>query len=376
MWKPRAHIEYDLLNIIHAAPNGYKPGFERENAYTGFDVLPLNQAVPDGEVDAHAIAIATTSPPPDLDHSWIEDSGDEVLNATDLTGADEVVNSTVLPPPTRRWLREASELGFRRAAEELPPSNVVKKKQLMSDGREKAAGDTMLRRQEETTKSEDVDKIVPGRGWEMHGWSPVKGFCDGSAQSECKRAKDSDCLLAGHNDNHIDVWGNSLSGWLVFTVPKVREGIILIRIEWWCGVKGQHKLTENWDEVNDGKTDDTTPWDGDAHRALMDTSMDFNEEDEHRNLGGKAKQDKQIPKDLEMDIAINGKLVKTMKYDEWLPYTKEIVKNVAVWPLLDDISMAERDWEGEAVEAAIRFRTKPEIGQKIYPYCVSHVYYA
>jgi len=65
-----------------------------------------------------------------------------------------------------------------------------------------------------------------------------------------------------------------------------------------------------------------------------------------------------------------------MKYDEWLPYTKEYGKNVAIWPLLDDISMAERDWEGEPVEAGIRFRTKPKKGQKIYPYCVSHVYYA
>jgi hypothetical protein len=48
----------------------------------------------------------------------------------------------------------------------------------------------------------------------MHGWSPVRGFCDGSPQSECNRAEDSNCLLSAANDKHLDVMGNTLSGWL------------------------------------------------------------------------------------------------------------------------------------------------------------------
>jgi len=352
-WTPRASNEFDFYNIIHSAPNGYKPYLPESNAYDGFDVLPLNQAVGDDEVDPHAVAIATTNPPPDLDHSWIEDD--------DLTDVDEVVDGEELPPPTRRWLREASEHAFRRAAEVFPPSNKVTERKLLP---ETPPGN--LRRQL-------AEEIVPGRGWEAHGWKTTNGFCDGSAQSECARDPENKCMMYGANDNHLDVWGTAMSGWLVFTVPKVREGIILVRLEWWCGTgSNKNKLTEKWTEVNDGMTTDTTPWDDPTRRAMVETSKNIDQEDyTHRDLG-KADMNKLIPQDLEFDYAING-VVKTMKHDEWKGHATPMGQNVGVWPLLDDISMAERDWEGESVEVAIRFRSKqsPQI-----PYCISHVYYA
>ena len=317
-------------------------------------MLPLNQAVEDGEVDPHAVAIATTSPAPDLDHTWIEDD--------DLTGVDEVVDSEELPPPTRRWLREASEHAFRRGVEVHPPSNVVTERKLLPKTPPNSSGNLRRQLQEE---------IVPGRGWETHGWHTVKGYCDGSAQSECERDAENDCIMTGSNDNHLDVWGNALSGWLVFTVPKVREGIILLRMEWWCGVKGKNSLTENWTEVNNGMTTDTTPWEDPADRSLVDNSDNIDpEENFHRDLA-KIDKNKLVPQDLEFDYAING-VIKTMKHDEWNKYTNEIGKNVGVWPLLDDISMAERDWDGESVEVAVRFRQK----NLQIPYCISHVYYA
>jgi hypothetical protein len=74
-----------------------------------------------------------------------------------------------------------------------------------------------------------------------------------------------------------------------------------------------------------------------------------------------------------MDIAINGEIIKTMKRDEFIEHTVEFVKNVAVFPFLNDESMAEKDWEGEPMEVAIRFRSD------IWPrqtFCISHVYYA
>lgn len=190
------------------------------------------------------------------------------------------------------------------------------------------------------------------------------GFCDGSAQSECKREKNSDCLQYGANDNHLDVHGNALSGWLVFQLPKVREGIILARIEWWCGSEKANSLTKGWTEVDDGKTLDTTP---------LDPANAGGGGSRQRFLGGKAKHETHIPEDLEMDIAINGEITHTMKRDEFIDNTKEFVKNVAVFPLLNDESMAQKDWEGEPMEAAIRFRTKKQPQQT---YCVSHIYYA
>jgi hypothetical protein len=207
-----------------------------------------------------------------------------------------------------------------------------------------------------------VSDVVPGRGWELHGWSVVEGFCDGSAQSECARKPDNRCFLAAANDNHLDLHGNSLSGWLVFNVPNVREGIILARIEWWCGSEKANSLTTEWTEVDDGKTMDTTPWEKPA-----------TDESHRQRVLGKMSQDDLIPSDFDMDIAINGKITKTMKRDEWMQYEPEKGKNVAVWPLLNDESMAQKDWDGEPVEAAIRFRTTLKPKQT---YCLSHIYYA
>ena len=377
MWRPRAHDDYDLLNLIHPAPNGYKPDYPEENAYNGFDLLPLAQQIPDGEIDVHAIAIATTSPPPDIDHSWIEDE-----NSAESGDS----------PPTRRWLREASEVGFRKGAEMFPPSTVVKNRLLLLKKEENqeatrsspsSSDNPMLRRRLQSdaansnatvarVAADATDDIVPGRGWEMHGWSPVKGLCDGSAQSECSRNEASNCMMTGTNDKHLDVWGNSLSGWLVFTLPKVREGIILLRLEWWCGAENaKPKLTKDWTEVNNGMTLDTTPWNRTAHREMMATSKFANDENQHRNLGN-VNKDTTIPKDLEFDYAING-VVKTMKYDEWDSNTRELTKNCAVWPLLDDISMAEKDWDGDPVEVAIRYRSKEQPHRS---FCLSHAYYA
>merc|ERR1712194_90234 len=182
----------------------------------------------------------------------------------------------------------------------------------------------MLHRQLATAATDATNAIVPGRGWELHGWSPVRGFCDGSANSECSRKKDSTCMIVGENDKHLDVWGNSLSGWLVFTVPKVREGIIIVRMEWWCNAGKIPLITKAWTQVNNGMTTDKTPYNFTARRTMMDTHMDSNNEEaqHHRDLG-KPQKETTIPKDFEMDIAINGVITKTMKREEWIEYTRE-----------------------------------------------------
>jgi hypothetical protein len=334
LWTPQAHGDYSLLNIVQPALNGYQPYFKSRNIYDGFDLLPYQQAIPEGDVDVHAIALATNAAPLDLDHSWTEDE-DNNANPKDGT--------------TRRLLRQGSEAAFRAAA--LADEDRIYLQTLPSR--------RLLR------NLESNETVIPGRGWELHGWSVVDGFCDGSAQSECKREKESDCLMYGASDNHMDLHGNSLSGWLVFNVPKIREGIILARMEWWCGTQTANSLTKDWKEVDDGKTMDTTPWE-------PPNKLDNNPEQRHRVLK-KPTHDDLVPSDFEMDIAINGKLVQTMKRQEWLDYTQEYVKNVAVFPLLNDESMAQKDWEGEPVEVGIRFRSQKMPQQT---YCISHIYYA
>ncbi len=64
---------------VKSAPNGYNPGSRHtEPAYSGIDILPLEWKLPEDQIDLHAIAIATTYEPPELDHSiWHNDSSDD-----------------------------------------------------------------------------------------------------------------------------------------------------------------------------------------------------------------------------------------------------------------------------------------------------------
>lgn len=355
MWTPRHSSEFDLLKIIKPAPNGYKPFFRNKNVYDGFDLLPYAQKIPDGEVDVHAIAIATTNPPPDLDHSWVDDDDEK-------EGADTSTETT----PTRRMLQEGTKWAVRTAsaAAAAAAAAALTKKDAMEYQQ------SHLRRLQDSAGDDSV--VVPGRGWEALAWSPVEGRCDGSAQSECGRTSNQQCLLYGANDNHMHVNGNTLSGWLVFSLPKVKEGIVLARMEWWGGGHNGNSLTQGWTEVNNGETVDTTPW-NQTRRELSAPYQVLDPEEAERRRLGKASIPDFVPPDLKMDIAINGKITKTMEREEWVQYVGEYVKNVALWPLLNDESMAQRDWDGEPMEVAIRFRSelKPQQG-----YTVSHIYYA
>jgi len=371
MWLPRAHEDYDLLNIIQPAMNGYVPSLPVNELYNGFDVLPFSQAIPDGDVDVHAIAIATTEAPPDIDHSWNEDDpeGEGEDSTTNATGTEKNITGSDTSAPNRRWLKEASNIGFKAGSgagtaltsvsqQKYHPLSSVAGQQ--EEKQEQPEKNSIIRKR---NLGDEDDKIVPGLGWGTAGWSVTQAFCDGSAMSTCGRIKDTEkCLLQGSVDNHLDVTGNAFSGWLVLRVPNVKEGIIIARMEWWCG--RESPLTVSWTEVNGGKTMDTTPY-----NATRPTT---------RQLGGKASFDNSVPMDFEMDIAINGKITRTMKREEWLTYTHEYTKNCAVWPLFNDEDMARRDWkkgeEGETVEVAIRFRSQSKpLDSNI---CLSHVYYA
>lgn len=132
MWSPRVLNDFDFLNLIHPAPNGYKPDYPQNNLYNGFDLMPLSQALQDNEIDVHAVAIATTYPPPDdVDHDWTD--GD------DTNG-----------PPTRRYLQQASEAAM----------NFISDRE-MENARRKMNQNSVQRRLIEDSE------IIPGRGWEV-----------------------------------------------------------------------------------------------------------------------------------------------------------------------------------------------------------------
>jgi hypothetical protein len=85
-WSPRANPDaISFESIIHTAPNGYRPtdGDLPQNEYSGINLALLDHPdltsfprIPDDQIDVHMIAIATTQPAPDLDHSLGDDGGD------------------------------------------------------------------------------------------------------------------------------------------------------------------------------------------------------------------------------------------------------------------------------------------------------------
>ncbi len=184
---------YSILAHVKASPDGYKPKPEFEPEYEGIDILPLSWKIPEGHVDLHAIAIASTYSPPELDHSWTDGDDDDEEEA-DFA---------------RRALRETT-----KSMNVSSPSRMRTKRDLLDIG--------------------IVDETKdPGDGWglEIKAGEEYTGYCDGSPMSMCKRSKNRNCLLYAQNDARATLDGNGLSGWLRITIPEIKVGFIFARIE-------------------------------------------------------------------------------------------------------------------------------------------------
>ena len=56
-------------------------------------------------------------------------------------------------------------------------------------------------------------------------------FCDGTVDSFCNKGKTNNCLLYNHNDGRNGLNFDGYSGWLLFNLPKVENGYIVIKME-------------------------------------------------------------------------------------------------------------------------------------------------
>ena len=349
-WTPRVlPEERSLRAILKQGPSGYLPVFDVVNAYDGFDVLPPKWHIPEGQIDVHAIAIATTSPPPDRDTNAI-------ARPRDYQGHPSSDDKTKEESDTQKSLFDISKEqhnAMRRLRENL-----------LHFGME---GNQLVpilpaNQNRRFLADKDSEEIIPGLGWFYSG--SRCGFCDGSFQSECQRSLDSTCPMKGHSDGRSGLVGDGLSGWLVFEVPNVKEGVIILRMEAWKKANS-NKRTEGWTTVDNVDSEDEII----NGNATLAPSVDHGT----RQLN--------IPEnDFYFDYAINGK-VKTMDYDEFISYKKEIAKNVALWPLMLPPQDKERvptrsnddENKGETVEVAIRLRSTAGREATV---SVSHLYYA
>lgn len=69
-----------------------------------------------------------------------------------------------------------------------------------------------------------------GNPWRLHG-API-GFCDGSAMSWCQKTVPNDCLLANRNHYKAGMLSRGSSDWLVLKIGEIKEGVLLLRFEW------------------------------------------------------------------------------------------------------------------------------------------------
>eukprot|EP00980_Cylindrotheca_fusiformis_P031282 scaffold26122_cov127-Cylindrotheca_fusiformis.AAC.1 len=73
-------------------------------------------------------------------------------------------------------------------------------------------------------------------------------FCDGTIDSFCDKGANNDCLLYSHNDGRNGLNFDAYSGWLLFNIPKIEHGYIVIRIEsWHFPEEGSPKT---WNSIN------------------------------------------------------------------------------------------------------------------------------
>ena len=198
------------------------------------------------------------------------------------------------------------------------------------------------------------DAFTPGRGWTLHG---NVGFCDGTAKSRCGRKNSSDCLLWGHNDDRGGINGDALSGWIVMTLEGVKEGIIMMNIDFW---HGKVPRTEGWTEVNDGKRLlKSMGTDVALHRIPLQVSGPH-----HRALD----DSKLLPDSTIFEYSINGKIFSLDKTQ--LLEKVNSVQRVVQWiVLLDDDKISGKV---QNFELAVRL---DKCGREC-SLSVNHVYWA
>ena len=206
--------------------------------------------------------------------------------------------------------------------------------------------------------SRTADKVVPGKGYELDG-HPV-GYCDGSYNAICARSADSSCLLYAHHDSRGGLFFHEYSGWIVMEVPKVKHGIIVIKLETWHFPE-EVRIAKDWTTVNNERNLQTMP-------AIT-------EEPEYDDVGEWGNRDlKRQPNpycdDFHFDFAVDGK-VTTYNITEFQQANTAIQRVVECFTMLDDPKYVN---EGEEKDIELAIRMRGCGNSKVFS--LTHVYWA
>jgi hypothetical protein len=211
------------------------------------------------------------------------------------------------------------------------------------------------------------EAIEPGLGTEMGNGAPP-GYCDGTYNSECARR--GNCLLLGHGDSRGCLLFNSYSGWIVMTVPQVKEGIIVAKIETWHSPR-ELPVAGSWKSINNKGRRQLRGFDS-AHVQGNFTFLHregfYDEEQKLRIL--KKEKVPEFCDNFKFEYALDGKITSWDKAT-FMANSKVAQRVVELQTLLDDPNFTR---EPKDVEVAIRMTGCGDSTQKIM--CLSHVYYA
>ena len=306
-WTPRVTPHESSLRSLIAGDMEVA-NFYIGEAYEGVDLLPFKWKPKENAVDVHAIGIVTSIPARE------EDKFDPLAMYDDYD----------------------DDQGFGYNDDDG------------NSGRRNLNGSPERLQNRRVLLNPDLN-VTAGLGWMMH--NPISGYCDGSSQSTCSRSKDSNCLLAGHNDHRDSgLLGDDLSGWLILLIPSVREGIILARFDTKVP-SGANTVTEGWSEVNNG--------------AVAGSGS------------GQRQRDLAIGQDFVLDVAI-GDSIKSYPMNEFQRMGIKVADDMVLHLLMsskDDLDTDGGDTgsEGVNVQVAIRIRSNNKRSSSIM---LTHIYYA
>jgi hypothetical protein len=404
---PRVNpTETSLTKLIRPASNGYRPENVQQMQYEGPDVHNPCFDPEDGAIDVVAIVSGRRRRRQRrqlLQSSWqIEEDEDDFM------------------PRLFRQLHEsrqarvkAHEEQEKRALAAISASASIQHRKLRSSSTSSSSSSSSTSTSRHLAL--DDEKIEPGIGWQVVGELP--GLCDGSYYAICGREQSNQCPMLGHHDGRGQVVGNEYSGWLVFDLPAVEKGLIIMKLFTWNS-QDTNRVTDGWTSVNnqDGSqarrrqlsknetttttaiisqgnytSDEDIDWtnlpfldvkeeDDDELSRYMDNMMyhpyggQQQQQDDKRFLkGGPPLQPaaKTLPDStFAFDFAIDGKIT-TWNKQEFLDHKLDVQRVVEVFVLLDDQNYIPPK-NGHSVELAIRMRGCG----RLCTFGVTHLYWA
>lgn len=192
-----------------------------------------------------------------------------------------------------------------------------------------------------------VSGLPPGKGWSLDA-AAAADLCDGTYDSFCSRANNSDCLLYAHNDYRGSLIGDGLSGWLLMTLKNVRQGTIIVRVAG-GGAYGNAK-TKGWKCENNAEICDSPLSEAEA-------------------MTEKLGKDEEECTDYTFEFSIDG-ILTTWSSEEAIANKREVERLISLYVLKNETNMAP-----DGMDVELGFRIGGSCGRR-FSVQFSHVYWA